>query len=364
MAELLTHLTRLHEGPRYYGTGLYRQLYRKNIFLWSQAIAFKVLVAVIPLVILATGVLGVILERATIFATVAAYVQNFFPADQHQQVLVFLARLTRAGGTLTIIGVLALLFSGLTLMTTLRVVVGNVFQEQWHEERSLLGGYGFDLRMVGQVGLLFLLTLGLTVAVQRLDKAGFDVIEGTGFGFLWTGVFKIVAVLLPLLITVVMFFQLFYFVPKPHPPKRSAFFGAMTSAVLWEGAKFAFTLYAQRVGNFDRYSGEGTGDPLGSTIVLIIAFVFWVYYSGIVLCLGAVMGLLHEKRHRNRRQAALAEATKAEPDAAETRPDPDDIRTPSGTPAPSQANNHAAGTDATGETHGQDPAAQKDLSVN
>ncbi len=364
MAELLTHLTRLHEGPRYYGSGLYRQLNEKNIFLWSQAIAFKVLIAVIPLIILATGVLGEILERETIFDTVATYIQDFFPAGQSAQILDFLEGLTRASNTLTIIGVGALLFSGFTLMTTMRVVVGNVFQEHWRETRSLLGGYLFDLRMVGQVGLLFLLTLGLTVLVQRLDRAGFDVIEGTGLDFLWTGLFNIVALLLPFLVTVVMFFQLFYFAPKPHPPRRSAFFGAMVSAVLWEGAKFGFTLYAQYVGNFGRYSGDNPGDPVGSTIGLIVAFVFWVYYSGIVLCLGAVMALLHEKRHRDRRETPPPEAPGIAPPAAAPKHDGAAAQMP----VSPETNNHPVATNALAETHRHESTpprnAPEDLSVN
>ena len=325
MAELLTHLTRLHETLRYYGAGLYRQLKDKNIFLWSQAIAFKVLITVVPVIILATGILAEILERETTFATVAEYIRNFLPAAQSDRLLDFLEHLTGAGDALTIIGVLTLLFSAMTLLTTLRVVVAFVFQEQWHEDRSIFGGYLFDLRMVGQVGLLFLLTLALTVAVQRINNAGLELIEGTGLGFLWVGMFNALGLLIPFAITTVMFFQLFYFVPKPKPPRQSAFFGALASAVLWEGAKSGFTLYVQYVGSFDRYSGEGTGDVLSSTFGLIIAFVFWVYYSGIALCLGAIMALLHEKRHRARRQtkrAAAIEATETtRPPKAVPQPD-------------------------------------------
>ena len=311
MAELLTHLTRLNETLRYYGAGLYGQLSQKNIFLWSQAIAFKVLITVVPVIILATGILAEILEQETTFETVATYIRNFLPAAQSDRLLEFLEHLTGAGNALTIIGVLTLLFSAMTLLTTLRVVVDLVFQEKWHENRSILGGYLFDLRMVAQVGLLFLLTLALTVAVQRINNAGFELIEGTGLGFLWVGMFNALGLLIPFAITTVMFFQLFYFVPKPHPPRQSAFIGALSSAVLWEGAKSGFTLYVQYVGSFDRYSGEGTGDVLSSTFGLIIAFVFWVYYSGIALCLGAIMALLHEKHHRARRKAKPAEAAEA-----------------------------------------------------
>lgn len=318
MAELLTYLTRLHETPRYYGRGLYRQLKKKNIFLWSQAIAFKVLITVVPVIILATGILGQVLQREKPFETVATFIRNFLPPAQSDQLIAFLRSLSSAGDVFTIIGVLALLFSAVTLFTTLRVVVGNIFQEEWHQARSLPGGYLFDLRMVGQVGLLFLLTLGLTVTVQTLDKAVFDLIGQVGLYYVREWIGTIVTLLVPFLITTVMFFQLFYFVPKPHPPSRSAVFGALFSAILWEGAKSSFTLYAQYVGRFERYSGESGSNVLGDTFGLIIAFVFWIYYSGIVLCLGGLMALLHEKRHRSARQAA---STKAEVSSSPTTPE-------------------------------------------
>ncbi len=160
------------------------------------------------------------------------------------------------------------------------------------------------------------------------------------------------AMLVPFLITTAMFFQLFYFVPKPHPPPRSTLFGALFSAILWEAAKSAFTLFAQYAGRFDRYSSDGAEGVLGSTFGLIIAFVFWVYYSGIVLCLGGIMVLLHEKRHRSRRLATLTDEDLAD-EAASSRqtPEPDDLRT---------------GT--TGDQRPSQPAlpskASEDLSVN
>jgi membrane protein len=63
------------------------------------------------------------------------------------------------------------------------------------------------------------------------------------------------------------------------------------AAVLWESAKQAFTFYAT-------YVGYGTGtEALGNTFGLIVAFVFWVYFSGIVLMIGAVVASLREHRH-------------------------------------------------------------------
>jgi len=307
----------LAETLRYYALGLYRQLGQKNVFLWAQAIAFKVLVTVVPVIILATGILGQVLQREKPFDTIAAFISNFVPPDQSSQLIVFLRQLSSAGDFFTIVGVFGLLFSAMTLFTTLRVALGNVFQEEWHENRSILGGYLFDLRMVIQVGLVFLLTIGLSIFVQALNTAGSEMMGRVGLDYVWVRVgwgrvFTMLGLIIPFLLTTVMFFQLLYFVPKPRPPRSSVLLGASVSALLWEATKYGFTLYATHVGRFDRYSGTPEGDgglsKLGDTFGLIIAFVFWVYFSGIILCLGAILTLLYEKRHRARRVGMLTEA--------------------------------------------------------
>lgn len=321
---------RLRQGSAYYAGGLYREINRKEVFLWGQAIAFKVLVTIVPVIILATGVFGQMLKGRLLpllgietterpFQTIARFIRDFLPSYQSDQIITFLDQLQGASNTFTIIGIAGLVFSAMTLFTTLRVVISNVFQEDWHQSRSILGGYVFDLRMAAQVGLLFLLTIGLSLTVQAFNAAGAEWLAARGLDFVWvrTGwrqFFTWAVMLLPYLITTFMFFQLFFFIPKPRPPKTSALIGAGITALLWEVAKFGFTFYATNVGRFERYTGSPSEDGLavlGDTFGLIIAFVFWVYFSGVVLVFGALIVLLHEKRRRQRRVAAAAEGTEA-----------------------------------------------------
>ncbi|ARA93082.1 hypothetical protein AWN76_007855 [Rhodothermaceae bacterium RA] len=336
----LLYVRRLRHTLAYYAGGLYREINRKDVFLWAQAIAFKVLITIVPVVILATGIFGQMLKGRILpllgidtperpFLTIARFIREFLPAYQSDQLISFLDQLQSASNTFTIIGIAGLVFSAMTLFTTLRVVISNVFQEDWHESRSILGGYLFDLRMSAQVGLLFLLTIGLSLVVQAFNAAGAEWLAAHGLDFAWvrTGwrhFFTWAVMLLPYLITTLMFFQLFYFIPKPRPPRRSALLGAGITALLWEIAKFGFTFYAAYVGRFERYGGPPSDDGLavlGNTFGLIIAFVLWVYFSGIVLVLGALIVLLHEKNYRSR-DAAPAERVPAEetPDRAETAP--------------------------------------------
>jgi len=286
----------LKERCSYYTRGLYRELSDKNVFLWAQAIAFKVLVTIVPIVILSTGIVGRILQGKDAFTAVARLIRELLPPDQSGQLIGFLEQLQSASGTIVGIGGIGLFLSALSLFITLRIAVSNAFEQNWHDDRSLLRGYLFDARMVLQVGLLFLLTIGLSIALPLIFNLLVGKIQGEAQWLRWTwrqGL-ELTELCLPLLITMVMFYQLYYLVPIPHPRRRSAFMGAALAALLWEGTKQAFTYYATYVGQFEKYGSEAA---LGNAFGILVAFVFWVYFSSIILMLGAVVASLHEHRH-------------------------------------------------------------------
>ena len=293
-ASVRRRLSSLWTDAKYYAAGLYLELSEKNVFLWAQAIAFKVLVTIVPIVILATGIIGRVLQGEDAFAAVTRFIRELLPGSQSQQLIDFLTQLQDASATIVGVGGVGLFLSAMSLFTTLQIAVSNAFEQDWHQERSLLWGYLFDARMLVQVGILFLLTVGLSVSLPSFVN---EVIIGQSLApeqwvqWLWRQAIWITGLLLPLLLTTAMFFQLYYLVPQPSPRKRSALAGALIAAVLWETAKQAFTFYAT-------YVGYGTGtEALGSTFGLIVAFVFWVYFSGVVLMIGAVVASLREHRH-------------------------------------------------------------------
>ena len=291
----------LVESGQYYLRGLYRELSAKNVFLWAQAIAFKVLVTIVPIVILATGIVGRILQGKDAFTTVERFIRGMLPPSQSSDLITILEQVESASGAIVGLGGVGLFLSAVSLFITLRIAVSNAFEQTWHEERSLIWGYVFDMRMVLQVGLLFLLTIGLSAVLPSFFNN--VVIEDLGgdarwLRWGWNNTLYATGVLLPLLVTTAMFFQLYYLVPQPAPRKRSALSGAIIAGLLWEVTKQAFTYYATYVGQFDQYQTGTEGlSALGNTFGLIIAFVFWVYFSSIVLMLGAIIASLHEHRH-------------------------------------------------------------------
>ena len=288
--------------PRYYGGGLFKVFATEPAFLWAQAIAFKVLVTLIPLILLATGIFGLILRQGDPFATVAAFLRSFLPSGQSDALIELVFKLQEASGAVTLVGSVALLVTVVTLFSSLRFVIGAAMGEGRHCPRPLLPGYGFDLRMVLQVGSLFVLSFAVTFAVRFLTTRSGVVAEALGLDAAMVetagkGIVRAVALVVPYLLTLGMLFQLYYFVPAPHPPWRSAAIGAAVAALLFEAAKNGFAVYAATLGGFDRYSAaDETLGGLGGVFGLVLAFVFWIYFSGLILIIGAVVTSLHESR--------------------------------------------------------------------
>lgn len=288
------------EPPKYYLKAIFLELRDRPVFLWAQAIGFKVLITIVPLIILATGLVAQLLRRERPFLVVESAIRDILPAYQSSELISFLSQLQSVAGRLTIVGSFGLLVTAVTLFTTLRIVLSSVFQEDWHKQRSILRGYAFDLRMAIQVGLLFTASILLTVVAQTINTSVFwglsEIgVDASGLQSGWMHVVDVLGLILPYLVSLTMFFQLLYFTPLPHPRWKSAATGAMVAAIMWEGAKVGFSEYATRLGSFEQ-SGLAA---LGDSFVLIIILVFWAYFSGLVLAIGAITCMIHERRHRS-----------------------------------------------------------------
>lgn len=287
------------DTAKYYASGMYRELSEKPVFLWAQAIGYKVLITIAPLLLLAIGIVGQILQNERPFGFVEQAIRSVFPAYQSEELISFLSQLQAVSGRLTLVGIIGLLLAAVTLFTTLRISLSGVFQEDWHKTRSLFRGYAFDFRMAMQVGLLFTASILLTVVAQTINTNLFWGLTELGFDTQWLQsgwltVLNVFGLLLPWLISIFMFFLLIYMTPVPRPPIRSALLGATVASLLWELAKFGFSAYAQSMGSFET-SGLAA---LGDTFVLVVILVFWAYFSGLIMIIGAIICMLHERRQR------------------------------------------------------------------
>ncbi len=285
-----------------YIQSVYHILEERNGLLLAQAIGFKVLITIIPLAVFSTGILGGMLQNERVADTALDFVGGLLPGYLGE-VTSFIERLQASSGTFTWVGALGLLVSVWMILHSLETIVSTFIMGEERERRPLMSRQAFVVRIMLQVGLAFLLTIALTAGIHGLNRSGLEFLQFVGLDNLWVAsgwrrTINFLGLLIPFLLTLSMFFQLYFFIPRPHPPLRSALVGTLVAATLWELAKFLFTFYATHVDTFERYrgdAGESGVAALGDAFGLLLAIVVWAYYTGIVLIVGAITVRLHEK---------------------------------------------------------------------
>ena len=94
---------------------------------------------------------------------------------------------------------------------------------------------------------------------------------------------------LAILVNAGMFTLIYRFLPNAKSTWREAFYGGIVAGFLWEIFKKAFAVYLAHFANFNQQYGA-----LGGVILLVT----WIWYSCIVLLLGAILcKMSHEHRH-------------------------------------------------------------------
>lgn len=254
------------------------------------AITFNVLLAVIPLLLLVAGIAGFVLTARFGYPTpdVVDVLLRQVPlvegdVDLRRAVGPALEGLVQERTGFSIVGALFLLWISTRLVSTLRVVLRNVFQIAG-EERGPLWGKLFDLNVVLMGGVLILLNVGVTVGVRTLEAFGLELL-GVGGAFAAV-VQQTVAVFLSFGSAWVLFFLLYRYIPVRHIPFRTAAVGATFTAVGYELMKGGFAWYATTVANYTTAYGN-----LATAAILF----FWIYYSAAVFILGGHVARAYEK---------------------------------------------------------------------
>lgn len=280
-----------------------RRVYAKagedDIFFLAGGIAFNVLLAVIPFVLILIAIFGWVLQAAVADPEQAAvdYVLRILPPSEQ------LASLTRtlvrdvvAGRTqFGIAGLALFVWTATRFFGSLRSVLKHIFDLP--EERGIVQGKIFDGGMVVVAGTLFLLNTGITVAIEAAQSYGVELLGVAGRSETEAAQ-RALARLLAFGFIYLMFVLIYRFLPLRRTPWRIALVAAAFTSVVWELLKGGFAWY---VGNLADYR------TTYGTLSTLILLVFWAYYSSVVFVLGGQVAYVYELQRRRRRQRELLE---------------------------------------------------------
>lgn len=185
------------------------------------------------------------------------------------------------------------IFAAITLLWAAKAVFGAITTSlnlAWNvqETRPFLRLTALQLALVFGVGLVLLLSLILTAALQLFLKLQIPVLGRAPFG---DDAWSLLVALIPLVLTIISFYMVYRFVPNKRVAPEEAWPGAITAGVLFEIAKNGFVYYTSNFANFRVVYGS---------VAVFIVLLFWAWLSGVILLFGAEICSEYSKLRRRR----------------------------------------------------------------
>ncbi len=292
-------VVRMLRGGLDFVSRLYDKAGQDDIFFLAGGIAFNVLVAAVPFLLLLVAIFGYVLRAVVEDPQQMAveYVISILPASR--QVVSFTRAMVediiRGSTAAGIVGLVFFVWFSTRLIGSLRSALRDVFDLQ--EERGIIEGFLFDAQMVIVAGTLFLLNTGITVALEAIHTFGVELLQ-VQEGEELQAFRAFYAQLLAFAFIFLMFALIYRYLPARRIPWRVALVAASFAAVVWELLKAAFAWYVTNYANYASTYGY---------LATLIIVVFWIYYSAVVFILGGEVGQVYELSRIRRRQRELLE---------------------------------------------------------
>jgi membrane protein len=254
----------------------------------AAAIAYYALFSFFPVVLLMITVSSFFFSSATAQREVIAWAELYIPASG-DLVRANIGQILRVRGTVSIVALLGLLWSGSGVFTALDRAVNrawNVTELRPFWQQKLLA-----FSMIVGAGALLLVSIVSTTFFNVIRRLRLPLTGWHLFGK-WLMVPDLLSTLLPVTLTILIFLLIYRMLPGTTVRWSDVWLGALLTGLGWEVAKYLFTWYLANFASYNLVYGS---------VALLIAFLAWSYYTGLILILGAEFTAEYAKTRRARR---------------------------------------------------------------
>ena len=289
---------------RDYAKRVYDNSNDDNIMFLAGGIAFNILLAVVPFVLLLVTGLAQILNQSADASTaeVQALLRRLLPTDvgtEDGPISRLLDDIIRVPAAVTVYSAILFVWFSTRLFGSLRGVLAGVFDVE--ADRGIVEGKIFDIKITLIATLLFIAYTSLTAYLEVARKRGVEVLTEFGLRSEVMGAFEYrFGQLLAFLFILMMFYALYKFLLRRRVRWQTAMLAALFASVMFEAAKAIFAVYLASFRPGTIYSG---------TLWAIVILVSWTYYGALIFILGGEVGQVYElRRVRRMQREVLGEA--------------------------------------------------------
>jgi membrane protein len=244
----------------------------------AAAVSYHVLFSLVPLFIFLASIAGLLLQNDERRQDLIDELLERFPLSDQAGIDLerILSEIPTPASAIGIISIVGFLWTASGMMAALRIGLTVAFDDGSRATRPFARSKLVDLLLVLVVGVIVLVSFGLSIvvhAVERWSETLADVLGSAGFR--GDGV---LGVLVPLALTIAAFALAYHLVPPSRPPLRQVWVAALLAGAAFELVKVGFSYYLATLATYDVLYGS-----LGS----LFAFLFVVYLEASVFLVGA-----------------------------------------------------------------------------
>jgi membrane protein len=273
-----------------------------NVLFLAGGIAFNILLAAVPFVLLLVSGLTYLLPsiadvQMTPAEAVIGFIDGMLPADVaadsgDSSIHKLLLGMVESRATLGIYGAIGFVWFSTRLFGSLRTVLADVFDIE--SERGIIAGKIFDIQITLIATLLFVAHTLVTTYIAAATTRGITALRSVGLrddmmGDLESSIGRGIA----FIILALMFFALYKYLPIRRVRTKTAWVASLFSCVMFELARMAFNRYVVAFNPASLYSG---------TLISVIIVVVWCYYAALIFILGGEVGQVYELRRMRKLQ--------------------------------------------------------------
>lgn len=235
----------------------------------AAGVAYYAVFSIFPLALATISIAGIILEASDVKQRVLEFLERNVGIGSEELVTSNIDALLDARGTIGFLAVVTLFWASRAVFGAVHRVMNRAWlvvepPRFWVSQTAQLGS------AIG-VATLFILSATIGPAGRAIASQ-----NETLFGVMvpWGALFT----LLPLGISLVLFFLIYRFVPDANQRWRDAVPAAITATVLFESAKYGFAFF---LGNLSRL------DVVYGSVTTVVVLMLFLYIVSIILVFGA-----------------------------------------------------------------------------
>lgn len=257
-----------------------KQFWEEDCMTRASSLAYTTLLSLVPLIAASLLLFKLFPNFHDLSERVQDFIFENFVAASAQVVQHHLQHFVEQAMKLSATGLISLIITAVLMIFNME----QAFNAIWHLKKRRRGLPAFIMYWAVLTALPLLIGIGLAISSYVTATT------------IWSGakalkIFHKLIGFTPVILSCLAFTLLYLTVPNCKVPLRAALVGGLVAGILFEAAKYSFTLY---ITHFPTYA------LLYGALAIIPIFLVWVYLSWLITLLGVIVSRVwaHQVEHK------------------------------------------------------------------